>query len=63
MDLAQEMEVKLSREVMQENLKKTYAHADEQPCKEDVVSCCFYLCFVHIKLFFVHWRVPCHDLA
>ena len=63
MDLAQEMEVKLSREVLQENLKKTYPHTYEQPCKEDGVSCCFYLCFVHIKLFFMQWLVHCHVLA
>ena len=63
MDLVQEMEVKLSRQVLQEKLKKTYLHSYEQPCKDDVVSCCFYLCFVHIKLILVHWLVPCHELA
>ena len=63
MDLVQEMEVKLSRQVLQEKFKKTYPQVDEQPCKEGVVSCCYYICFVHIKLFFVHWLVHCHDLA
>ena len=57
MDLPQNMEVKLCRQVPQEKLKKIYPQEDEQPCKEDIVSCCFYLCIVHIQLFFVHWLV------
>ena len=43
-----------------ENEKNTYPQLDEKLYKEDVASCCFYLCSMHIKVFFVHWLVHCH---
>ena len=60
MDLTWGMEGMARRKVGQEKMKKTYPQFDEQLYKEDVASCCFYLCSMHIQVFFVHWLVHYH---
>ena len=59
-DLAWGMEGMVCPKVGQAKRKKTYPQVDEQLYKEDVVSCCFDLCFVHIQVFFMHCLVHCH---
>ena len=63
MDLPQMVEANICWKVQEEKLDKTYPQVVVQICKEYVVSCCFYLCSLHIQLFFMHWLIHCHELA
>ena len=62
MDLAWGMEGMVCWNVGQVKTKFTYPQLDEYLYKEEIASSCFYLCSVHIQVFFVHCLVHCHDL-
>ena len=48
------MEGMVSWKVGQNRMEKRYAQVDEQLYKEEVVSCCFGFCYVHIQVLFLH---------